>query len=432
MVLFNLLAKGLILLVFVMAGPYLFNHFALKNTDAQLDEKKEQVLSLVRREGMSNFFSEEDTINGFGSYNILKEEYILLEKISNPVPLDTIYNQDRILEEERVPYRVRAYVFSFEKNFFLLEIGRSLKTINDTEDIIYKIMLGTFGFFLMMTFFLDIVFNKRLIKPFKQIIHQKLSQIHEPQQFPHQAVKTSTIDFQLLDKSISEMMMRIQKAFNQERVFISHASHELKTPIAVLQTQIETFFSDGNPSDIEMERLIEIQSTVQKFKKTVNSLLLLSKVNNAQFLKTESVDAVEVLEELFEEWKSVAEEKELKLTLSSRVSFQLTNTNVSLLNIMLQNVLINALKYTPTGGRIAIHGEFIDKVYRIRIKDSGPGITPELMDQVKSGIVFLKDAKTDRSGFGLQIIHKIALYLGIKLEVVSSEQGTEFIFYFSG
>lgn len=430
MVLFNLLAKGVILLMFFMSGPFLFNHFALKNTDVQLDEKKEQVLSIIKREGMSDFFSEEDTLSGFGSYNILKEEYILLEKIQDPEPLDTIYNQDRVLENERVPYRVRAYMFSFQEDFFLLEIGRSLATIKDTENIIYKVLLLTFVVFLMMTFFLDIAFNKRLIKPFKQIIQQKLSQIHEPQQFPYEPVKTSTIDFQHLDKSISEMMKRIQKSFNQERVFISHASHELKTPISVLQSQIESFFTEKNLSDKDLDRLMEMQSTVQKFKKTVNSLLLLSKVNNAQFLKSETVDIALIVEELFEEWESVAEEKNLKIRVLANESFQLKSTNISLVTIMLQNVLINAIKYTPTGGSIEISGAPFDLGYRISMKDTGPGISPELMGQVKSGTVFLKDAKTDRSGFGLQIIFKIALYLGIEIEMDSNEYGTECNFYF--
>ncbi|MEX2594269.1 MAG: HAMP domain-containing sensor histidine kinase [Anditalea sp.] len=430
MVLFNLLAKGVILSMFFISAPFLFNHFALKNTDLQLDEKKEQVLSIIKREGMSQFFSEEDTLSGFGSYNILKEEYILLEKIQDPEPLDTIYNRDRILENERVPYRVRAYMFSFQEDYFLLEIGRSLGTIKDTENIIYKILLVTFWFFLMMTFFLDIAFNKRLIEPFRQIIHQKLSQIDEPQQFPYQPVKTSTIDFQLLDSSISEMMKRIQKSFNQERVFISHASHELKTPISVLQSQIESFFSEENLSDKDLDRLMEMQSTVQKFKKTVNSLLLLSKVNNAQFLKSETVDIALILEDLFEEWESVAEDKSIDIRLLTSESFQLKATNISLCTIMLQNVLINAIKYTPSGGSIEMSGTPCNLGYRISIKDTGPGISPELMEQVKTGIVFLKDAKVDRSGFGLQIIFKIALYLGIEIEMDSGEHGTEFNFCF--
>jgi signal transduction histidine kinase len=428
MILFNLFAKGLILLVFLMSGPFFFNYFALKNTDAQLDDKRVQVLDIIAEEGIENFFTEEQA--GFGSYNILKEEYILLEKLAEPYLIDTIYNQERIIEEQSVPYRVNAYGFAENEEHYLLEIGRSLGTIKETQTLIYKIMIGSFLFFLILTFFLDIAFNKRLVKPFMQIIKTKISHINEPQEFNYTPIKTSTIDFQILDRSISEMMKRIQKAFNDERVFISHASHELKTPISILQTKIEGLLYSESLDERDMERLMDMQETVQKFKKTINSLLLLSKVNNAQFIKTESVESSELLEEIHEEWDPMAEEKDITLKLSANDPFLIKNTNVSLCRIMIQNVILNAIKYIPEGGKIEIQGTVTEQGYQISIKDSGQGISDELLGQVEEGIVKLKDAKIDKSGFGLQIIFKIALYLGVETKLNSDYNGTEFIFRF--
>lgn len=430
MLMFNLVAKGLILLVFLLAGPFFFNYFALKNTDVKLTEKRNQVLEIIEQDGIGSFFLEEDYLDGFGSYNILKEEYILMERLLEPYFLDTIYNEERILDNESVQYRVSALVFKVGEDNFLLEIGRSLETIQDTQGILYKITLASFLFFLMLTFLLDTAFNKRLISPLKQIIKQKLTHINEPQQFPYEPIDTSTVDFQILDRSISKMMRRIQKAFNDERIFISHASHELKTPIAILQSKIEAFFADENLTEKEMERLMDMQSTIQKFKKTVHSLLLLSKVNNAQFLKTESVDMHDMLSEFHEEWQTAAEDKSLELRLIHNDPFTLEATNASLCQIMLQNALLNAIKYTPSGGAIDIVGKDFPNYYQVSIKDSGNGISQELMEQVRDGIVFLQDAKIDKSGFGLQIIHKIAAYLGVKIKLKSASEGTEFTFKF--
>jgi len=428
---FNLVAKGLILLLFLLAGPYLFNYFALKNTDVKLTEKRDQVLAIIERDGIGSFFLEEDYMDAFGSYNILKEEYILLEKLIQPsLPLERIYNEERILEEVSVQYRVSALVFPVDDEFFLLEIGRSLETIQETQSLLFKITSVTFLIFLLLSLVLDVAFNKRLIRPLREIIKKKLTHINEPQQFPYEAINTSTVDFQILDNSISKMMQRIQKAFNDERVFISHASHELKTPIAILQSKIEAFFAEENLTEKEMDRLMDMQATIQKFKKTVHSLLLLSKVNNAQFLKTESVAMEELLGEFYEEWQSAAEDKDITLSLAQNDPFELHRTNASLVQIMIQNALLNAIKYTPAGGTIEICGINKKSKYHVVIRDSGKGISEDLMNQVKDGIVFLKDAKIDKSGFGLQIIHKIAGYLGVKIQLKSGADGTEFTFKF--
>jgi signal transduction histidine kinase len=430
MLLYNLLAKGLILLVFLMSGPFILKYFAVKNTDSRLLDKREEVLEIIRKQGMDNFFAEEDYSSGFGSYNILKEEYILLERITEPFLVDTIYNEDRIIEEESVTYRVCSFVFSFEEEYFLLEIGRSLETIKDIEKIMFRILYITFFVFLLLTFFLDNAFSKWLVGPFKQIVENKLLHIKEPQQFQYSPINTSTDEFRLLDESLSDMMKRIQKAFNQEREFISHASHELKTPLSVLQSKVEGFFNQDDLNQEQMEKLMDMQSTVQKMKKMVNSLLLISKVNNAQFLKTDDINLGEILNEMYEEWKPMADEKNIELSLQKNEAFLFTSTNESLCTMMVQNALVNALKYTQEGGRISISGIKALNGYQITVYDNGDGISKEMMDQIKEGTVFLKDAAKDKSGFGLQLIYKIGLFLNVGVEIDTSTEGTSLVFNF--
>jgi len=138
----------------------------------------------------------------------------------------------------------------------------------------------------------------------------------------------------------------------------------------------------------------------------------------------------ELLGEFYEEWQSAAEDKDITLSLAQNESFELHGTNASLVQIMLQNALLNAIKYTPSGGTIELCGINKRSGYHVVIRDSGMGISEDLMNQVKDGIVFLKDAKIDKSGFGLQIIHKIAGYLGVKIQLKSGADGTEFTFKF--
>jgi len=226
------------------------------------------------------------------------------------------------------------------------------------------------------------------------------------------------------------MMKRIQKSFNQERVFISHASHELKTPISVLQSKLEAIFNDEQLTSYQSEKLMDMQDTLQKMKKSVNALLLISKVNNAQFLKTETVDLKLVLEGIVEDWTEIAEEKGIQIRKGKIGPFTYTDTNLSLCQMMVQNALSNAVKYVENGGEICLSGTINGDRYELVIENDGAGIDDKLIEQVKNGLVFLKDVSKEKSGFGLQIMYKVALFLGVGLEIGSQKAKTRVCFSF--
>ena len=431
LLIFNLLGKGLFLLVFLMSGPYLLSYLILKNTDRQLIEKKSEVIEMIQAEGIENFISEENPEEGFGSYNILKEEYILLEKAGAESFLqDSIFVEKRIIEEEEISYRVYADLIQIDGVTYLLEIGRSLSTIEQIETIFYRIAIGILFSFLALSFFLDSMISKRIMAPFNKIIQTKIARINEPQEFHDQSIESSTQEFELLDQAISEMMKRIQKSFNQERVFISHASHELKTPISVLQSKLEAIFGDENLSPYQSEKLMDMQNTLQKMKKSVNALLLISKVNNAQFIKTETADLQEILESLLEDWVDIAADQGVTLQKGKLDPFNFSGTNYSLCQMMIQNGLSNAVKYVSSGGEIWLSGIKKSDQYEIVIENDGEGIDDKLLAQVKNGLVFLKDVTKEKSGFGLQIMFKIAIFLGVTLEVTSENGKTRVSYRF--
>jgi len=277
---------------------------------------------------------------------------------------------------------------------------------------------------------LDSAISKRIMAPFNKIIQSKISRINEPQEFHDKSIRSTTKEFELLDNAISEMMKRIQRSFNQERIFISHASHELKTPISVLQSKLEAIFRDENLNSYQSEKLMDMQDTLQKMKKSVNALLLISKVNNAQFLKSETVDLKMVVEGVVEDWAEIAEEKGLQLRIGEIAPFTYSDTNLSLCQMMLQNAMSNAVKYVETGGEISLSGTKSGDRYEVVIENDGAGIDDTLIEQVKNGLVFLKDVSKEKSGFGLQIMYKVALFLGVTLEIGSQNGKTRVCFSF--
>jgi signal transduction histidine kinase len=430
MILFNLLSKGVILLVFFFVGPNLLREYALDYTDERLLEKRSQVLAIVNEEGIESFF-QDDPEAGYGSYNLLKEEYISLERIVDTLRVDTIFNEERIIEEDIVSYRVLAYTFSAEGSNYLLEIGRSLATIQQIEKVIASLVLVAFFIFIGLTILLDASFHSILLRPFNKIIYKKIPEIQEPNQYTYEPITTQTTDFRILDEAINSLMMRLQQVFNREREFIAHASHELRTPISVMQSKIENMLAETQLNEQEVQRLMDMLQTIQRFKHLVNSLLLISKISNAQYMKEETVDLKAVLTELADEWGPVAREKGLSFIAAESPSMFIANSNYSMVLMMIQNAVINAIRYTPVPGEIRLNALQENNFFVIEVLDTGRGISSDLIEQVKNGLVFLKDANSEKSGFGLQIMNKIATFLNVKLTITSSDKGSTLRFAFT-
>src|SRR5688500_3821481 len=101
---YNAVSKIVIILIFVIIMPVVIKEVALINTDKQLREKKEQVLMILEAEGISSFI-EEGSDDGYGSYNLLKEEFISLEETDSVWHVDHIENSPRMVDAEIVDYR---------------------------------------------------------------------------------------------------------------------------------------------------------------------------------------------------------------------------------------------------------------------------------------------------------------------------------------
>jgi signal transduction histidine kinase len=422
MILFNLLAKGVLLLLFLSAGPYFLKKFAINYTDDRLHAKRDDAVDILRSDGMESFIDPE-TGEGYGSYNLLKEEYISIEMLEAFIPVDTIYNEERWIEGEVIYYRVMAFSFEEKGVPYLLEIGRSLNTIHQIEWVLSRFVFIAFLAFLVVSLFLDNAFNNYLLRPLYHIIRKKLVEIKEPQQYKFQKTTTSTVDFVILDKAIDDLMGRIQMYFLREREFIAHASHELKTPVAVLQSKIENMLHD-EMLEGHRDKLMDMLGTIQKFKRLINSLLLISKIGNSQFLREETVEIDQLLAEIYEEWQPMAEEKGIEMLLNLREKSTIYHSNYSLLFMMVQNAVKNAVKYTPDNGEVTIHGYTESGRVVVEVENSGHGIGREVLNQLKGGRIFVADAMGEKSGFGLVIMQKIADFLQIKMEITTSDNGT--------
>src|SRR4030042_5548993 len=126
--LFNLLSKLVFTVIFLLLMSFIIERINLSQVDNDLINKREQVITLISEIGIEPFITS-DSSNAFGSYNILKEEFISLERITPGEELNYIDVTSRLIEGEEIDYRILNYSLEVDGQTYLLEVGKSLQSI---------------------------------------------------------------------------------------------------------------------------------------------------------------------------------------------------------------------------------------------------------------------------------------------------------------
>jgi signal transduction histidine kinase len=420
-----------IVVLFVLVLPKLIRNINQSYTDSWLHRQKEKVLKQVKTQGIQSYIQNGQ---GYGSYNaLLKEEYVSMDVDSVNEHIDTIVNERRVVEGDTILYRILSHNFKVGKQNYLLEIGKSIDTINETtgplQSIAFVLLLGM----VLLTILADQVYSTYVLRPLGRIIRTKLIGQKFPMHTPYRKVRTTTADFEYLDISIYKMIQTIEGAFQKEREFISNASHELMTPISILQSKIENMFGSEDITDEVKERLLEMQRILNRLKSITKTLLLISQIENEQFLREDKVNVAELINEVYEEISIRLQEKNISFEADIPAHWEFIKVNKFLLFNLFFNLINNAIKYNKKDGSIRISATVVNKLYLIAIADTGIGISQEQLPHIFNRFKkFSKSLQQDSFGLGLPIVKSIADFHGVVIEVQSTEgEGTTFKLIFT-
>ena len=210
-----------------------------------------------------------------------------------------------------------SYNFIVDKKNYLLELGKSVDTIGETstplQNIAFQVLVGM----ILLTIMADQLYSNYVLRPLDLIIKTKLIAQKFPNFGTYKKVKTNTSDFQYLDISIYKMIETIENAFQKEREFISNASHELMTPISILQSKIENMFEREDIVEWFKTRLLEMQKILNRLKSITKTLLLISQIENEQFLKEDKISMTALLQEVYDEISIRLQDKSISYEVSS-------------------------------------------------------------------------------------------------------------------
>lgn len=415
-------------LLFIVLLPFLVDGIVAEYTTYSLRRQQDKVIKIVQQKGINHYLQNDDS---YGSYTMLKEEYIALEPAPAGAAIDTIKTAQRIVEQDTLTYRILMHTFNFDQKPYLLEIGKTINSINQYNKPLQRTALYVLVGLIIASLLFDLLFTRTLISPLGKIIKSKLISRKFPFKDYSPPVRTSTYDFKYLDESLVLLMDQINEAFEKEREFTANASHELMTPISILQNKMENLIGDEQLSDTVILKIVEMMKTLNRLKKISNSLLLISRIENEQFVKSDAIKPADLVNEVIEEISHRLEEKGLKIEIKLAKNPLLKGVNHDLLFQLFYNLINNAIKYNVDQGSITISDELTNKGYLITIADSGIGISAE-----EQGFIFDRFRKTNLSenvghGLGLSIVKSICQYHGIEIKVSSEvHKGSTFSLLF--
>jgi len=427
--LFNLLSKLVFSALFLGFLPFIIERINTLQTDNELIDKREEVIDLISEVGIEPFITS-GTDEGFGSYNILKEEFISLERSDLAEDWNFIEVTQRLIDDEAIVYRVLHYSLKIDGQTYLLEIGKSLTSITYAARNIRRVILIFLAIFIATTLLSDLFYTARILRPLR-IITGRLKETSSTSLINAEPVVTSTEDFIQLDRTLREMMRKIEDLFRKEKEITVNISHELMTPVSVLRSKLENMLLQEH-IDPEIEAGIEESlRTLHRLKTLVNSLLMIARIESRQYLREETVDLGSLLNEVTEELAPIAEDAGVNIALDCNRNFSFSNANRSLLFSMFYNVVNNAVKNTPESGRIEISGEDSEGRCKVSVCDTGRGMSREQLDKLFSRFSTRLDPSGDSTGIGLAITKSIADFHDIAVRVISEPgKGTQFFFFF--
>ncbi len=214
--------------------------------------------------------------------------------------------------------------------------------------------------------------------------------------------------------------------------FVSLASHELRTPPTAVKWYTESLLSHpANFDEKQRKYLREIYKSNKRMIYLVNSLLNVSRIELGTFMvETKPINVIDGIKVVFDELENQIMEKKLTIEQIYEKNIPLVKADPRLLIIILQNLLTNAIKYTPEGGKITIEIKTQDGNILLRVSDNGGGI-PEHQQQKIFTKLFradnANDYDPDGSGLGLYITKSIIEQTGGKIWFESVEKkGTNF------
>lgn len=225
---------------------------------------------------------------------------------------------------------------------------------------------------------------------------------------------------QMVD-AINVFLARVRESAERERIFIADAAHELRTPLAAMRINVEALQSYVS-NETQQELLAGIVRSNSRAARLVNQLLLMMHSEARIDTVMQPVPLTTLIQERMAALEPLATERRIELEFVSDDEVWITGIRERLMSLI-DNLIENAVKYSPEGGRVEVELRSRDKSTQLRVSDAGPGIRPELRERVFDRFFRDPNQMQSGSGLGLAIVNAVAQQHNSSVGLCTSAEG---------
>ena len=298
----------------------------------------------------------------------------------------------------------------------------SVQVYNNKEDykknsLIISALLAILGG--VATYFI----SGHALKPLREF-SDKIEEV-QVQNLADSRIEESKIkELNQLSVSYNKMLERLQDAFEVQRQFTANAAHELRTPLSLMQVQLDLYHSTQHPgSDADTLQMIKmVTEQNDRLSKMVKTLLDMSELQTVG--RDEQIIMDDLVEEVLEDLEPLAQEKNIKL-IGKCKDITMVGSDI-LIYRLVYNLVENAIKYNHSGGQVTVTAYKEQKHIYLSVADTGSGIPKELRERVFEPF-FRVDKSRSRKlggvGLGLALVHEIVRVHDGSITVKSNPSG---------
>jgi signal transduction histidine kinase len=281
--------------------------------------------------------------------------------------------------------------------YYKIEIIESSVETEDLIRLIFTITIAVILFLLLVLLITNRLILNRLWKPFYNIMKElRLFRIADNREIPK--LDTNIDEFNELNLAVTEMAGRAKREYKDLKIFTENASHELLTPIAVINSKLDTLIQTENFSDRQSKLLNDLYSAVSRLNRLNQSLLLLVKIENRLLHEQKQINLRLLTEEMITQFDEIFQDKNLK------VKYALEDKEIYaspyLSEVLLNNLCGNAIRHNYNGGEVII----TLTADRLVIQNTGEAAA---LNDEKIFTRFHKSSGSAGSGLGLTISRQI-------------------------
>jgi signal transduction histidine kinase len=275
--------------------------------------------------------------------------------IAMPVKEKNIFSDKAIYDNSE---KEMAIFRSLQSTTILNNQGYSIQIFRSSleyEELLKGLFIGFLAIMMLSTsafFIINYYISKNLWKPFFQTL-EILKRFNPTTEAQHLFPSTNIIEFKQLNESVESLTGKLTEDFKSQKQFSENASHEMQTPLAIMQSKIELLFQSNKLGEEELNNIRVLDDMIKRVSRLNKSLLLLSKIENNQYKPDENVHLNAIIQKsllLFDEYISM-KKISIKQEMADEVKLEINN---DLCEILINNLMQNAVRHTTNSGEIII------------------------------------------------------------------------------